>query len=69
MRRTNSLIFTLQETHFYRKGKVQIEDFKIFEAIHKKEHGTMMGIHVSLQPLLISEYSSTFKMLVVQIKV
>ena len=69
VRRTNSVIFTLQETHFYRKGRVKIDDFKIFEAIHKKEHGTMMGIHVNLQPVLISEYSSTFELIVVQIKV
>ena len=38
VRRIISLIFTLQETHFYRKGRVKIDDFKIFEAIHMKEH-------------------------------
>ena len=69
LKRTNSLLFTLQETHFYKKGKVKIEGFKIFEAIHMKEHGTMLGVHMDLQPVLISEYDSTFKMLVVQVKV
>ena len=69
VRRTNSVIFTLQETHFYRKGRVKIDGFKIFEAIHKKEHGTMMGVHVDLNPVLISEHETTFEMLVVQIKV
>ena len=29
-------IFTLQETHLSRKGKLQIENFDIFEAIRKK---------------------------------
>ena len=69
LKRTNSLLFTLQETHFYKKGKVKIEGFKIFEAIHMKEHGTMLGVHMDLQPVLISEYDSTFEMLVVQVKV
>ena len=34
-----------------------------------KEHGTMMGVHVDLHPVLISEYDTTFEMLVVQVKV
>ena len=34
-----------------------------------KEHGTMLGAHVKLQPNLISEYSETFEMLVVQVRV
>ena len=69
IRRTKSHIFMLQETHFYNKGRVKIEGFKIFEAIHMKEHGTMMGVHVDLHPVLISEYDTTFEMLVVQVKV
>ena len=42
---------------------------QIYEAIRKKEHGTMMGVHVSLQPMLISEYSDKFEMLVVEVKI
>ena len=40
-----------------RKGRVEIEDFIIFEAIRIKEHGTMLGAHVSLKPILINEHS------------
>ena len=69
IKRTNSSIFTLQETHFSKKGRVKIEGFEVFEAIRMKEHGTMLGAHVKLQPVLISEYSETFELLVVQVKV
>ena len=69
LKRTNSSVFTLQETHFSKKGRVKVEDFVIFEAIRIKEHGTMLGAHVKLQPVLISEYTETFEMLVVQIRV
>jgi hypothetical protein len=41
---------------------------QIYEAIRKKEHGIMLGAHVSLKPVLISEYSDNFEMLVVEIK-
>ena len=42
----------------------------IFEAIRKKEGaGSMLGVHISLQPVLISEYSDTFELIVVEIKV
>ena len=34
-------IFTLQETHYATKGKVQIENFEIFEAIRKKLRGAL----------------------------
>ena len=69
MKKTQSTIFTLQETHFSKKGRVKIEDFIIFEAIRIKEHGTMLGAHVSLKPILINEHSEQFEMLVVQIEV
>ena len=67
--RTSSTLFTLQETHFSKKGRIKMEDFVIFEAIRIKEHGTMLGAHVMLQPILISEYNEEFEMLVVQVKV
>ena len=69
LKRTGSLLFTLQETHLSQKGKVEIESMQIYEAIRKKEHGIMLGAHVSLKPVLISEYSEQFEMLVVEIKV
>ena len=36
LKKTQSTIFTLQETHFSKKGRVKIEDFIIFEAIRIK---------------------------------
>ena len=69
LKRTNSSIFTLQETHFAQKGRIKIDNFKVFEAIHRKEHGIMMGVHMDLNPILISEHSELFEMLVVQVTV
>ena len=69
LKRTNSSIFTLQETHFAQKGRIKINNFKVFEAIHRKEHGIMMGVHNDLNPILISEHSDIFEMLVVQVTV
>ena len=63
-------LFTLQETHNTTKGKVQIEDFEIFEAIRNKaKGGTMLGAHKALKPFLIEEYSDIFELLVVEIKI
>ena len=51
---TEAAIFTLQETHFVKKGKLKIDDWEIFESIRKKQSGgSMIGVHVSLQPILI----------------
>ena len=47
---------------------MRIENFHIFKAIRQKEHGSMLGMHKSIQPVLISEYSETFEMIVVEIK-
>ena len=67
---SNSAIFTLQECHYATKGKVQIEDFEVFEAIRKKvKGGSMIGVHKALNPVLIEEYSSDFELLVVEIKI
>ena len=68
LKRTQSKIFNLQETHFSRKGKFQMLDWHIFETIRKKEHGSMVGVHVDLDPVLISEHNEDFEMLVVQVK-
>ena len=68
LKRTNSLIFNLQETHFSNKGKIKIDEFQVYESIRQKEHGSVIGVHVSLQPVLISEYNDTFELIVVEIK-
>ena len=63
-------IITLQETHFTRKGKLadKLSAFEIFEAIRKKQKGgTLIGVHKSLDPILIEEYSEDFELLVVEV--
>ena len=65
----NSSIFAVQETHYKQKGKFKIQDYQIFEAIRKNKDqgGSMLVIHMGLQPVLISEYSDSFELLVVEI--
>ena len=66
----NIWIFTIQETHYPTKGKIQIENYEVFEAIRKKvKGGTAIGVHKALQPVLISEYSVDFERIVVEIKI
>ena len=65
---TDAAIFTVQETHFARKGMLQLENFEIFEAIRVKKHGgTLIGVHKALEPVLIQEYSEHFELLVVEV--
>ena len=66
---TNAAIFTVQETHFAKKGKLKVDGFEIFEAIRKKKKdgGTLMGIHKGLKPMLIKEYSDKFELLIVEV--
>ena len=70
LKRSNAGLFTVQETHYATKGKVQIENFEVFEAIRTKvKGGTMIGAHKALSPCLIKEYSNEFELLVVEIQV
>ena len=63
-------IFTLQETHFRKKGNLKIDDFEIFEAIRKKPGGgTVIGAHKTLTPVLIEEYNDDFELLVIEVKI
>ena len=50
---------------------MKIKDFIIFEAIRKNKEkgGSMTGIHESLEPVLIEEYSDKFELIVVEIKI
>ena len=66
----NLAIFTLQETHFRKKGAIRIDDFEIFEAIRKKPGGgTLIGVHKALNPVLIEEYHDDFELIVVEVKI
>ena len=65
-------IITLQETHFKRKGKMneKLKDFVFVDAIRKKtKGGTMIGVHKSLDPILIEEYAEDFEFLVVEVRI
>ena len=60
-------IFTVQETHYKKKGNLKINDWEIFEAIRKKEFGgSMIGVHKGLNPILIQEYNGDFELIVVE---
>ena len=64
-----SSVFSVQETHYSKKGRFTHENFVIFEAIRKKEGGgSLLGVHVALQPVLISEHSDTIELIIVEIK-
>ena len=66
----NAAVFTVQETHLVKKGKFKLKNFEIFEAIRKKHNGgTMIGVNKALKPVLISEYSEDFELLVVEIQI
>ena len=47
-----------------------MEEFEIFEAIRKNKEkgGSMIGVHKSLEPVLIEEYSDNFELIVVEVK-
>ena len=68
---TNAAIFTIQETHFEKKGKFRVEGFEVFESIrkNKKDGGTLIGVHNALQPVLIQEYSEQFELIVVEVNI
>ena len=62
-------IFTIQESHFMKKGKLKIDNFEIFEAIRKKQNGgTIIGVNKALSPMLISDYNDEFELIIVEIK-
>ena len=68
---TNAEIFTIQETHFEKKGKFCVEGFEVFDSIrkNKKDGGTIIGVHNALQPVLIQEYSEQFELIVVEVNI
>ena len=67
----DSSIFTVQETHYRKRGRFKMQDYHVFESIRKNKEkgGSMLGVHVGLEPVLISEYSDSFELLVVEVKV
>ena len=67
--KTNANLVTLQETYSKRKGKIQLVDHVVFEAIRKaKGGGTLIAGHKDLNPKLIVQYEEEFELLVVEIE-
>ena len=67
---TKANVVTLQETHARRKGRIQIPDMVVFEAVRKaKGGGTLIASHKSLNPRLVESYEEEFELLVVEIEV
>jgi len=63
-------VFTIQETNYAKKGKLEVENYDIYEAIRNKEGGgTVIGVHKTLEPILIEEVSDEIELLVVEIKI
>ena len=54
-----------------KKGKLKVKDFHIFESIRKNKEkgGSMLGVHVALQPVLVQEYNDIFELIVVEVKI
>ena len=50
---------------------LKIDNFVIFKAIRKLKQfgGTIIGIHESMEPILIEDYSDEFELLVVEVKI
>ena len=69
----NLAIFAIQETHSTNKGQYdgEFDNHIIFEAIRKSKMkgGTLIGVHKSLKPVLIREYSEEFELLVIEIMI
>ena len=64
-------IFAVQETHFRKKGRLKMQDFHVFKSIRKNKEkgGSMLGVHIGLEPVLVSEYSDTFELLVNEVEI
>ena len=70
IRNQNIAVFTIQETHFARKGKFSMDNFEIFEAIRKKaKGGSLIGVHKALNPVEVAKYEDEFELLSVEIKI
>ena len=70
IRNLNAAVFTIQETHFRKKGYFKMENYEVFEAIRKKQSGgTLVGVHKALNPTLIEEFADEFELLVVELKI
>ena len=63
-------MFTIQESHFKKKGTISIEEWELFEAIRNKPGGgTIIGVKKQFDPMLIEEYSGEIELLVVEAKI
>ena len=63
--------FLIQESKLYKKGQIKIKEFQVFELLRteSKGGGLAIGLHESMDPVLISEGDDSTEILVVQGKV
>ena len=65
-----SSVFVVQETQARKKGKHQMENYVIYEPKRTKVGGgSMMGLHESLNTVLVSLYENDFELIVVETKI
>ena len=67
----NATVFMVQETGSRKKGKYSLQDYIMFEAIRQKAGGgSLMGVHESLNPKLITLYDEeNYELIVVEAKI
>ena len=66
---TMANVITIQETHARRKGRIQIPEMVVFEAIGRaKGGGTLIAPHKSLNPRLVESYEDDFELLLVELE-
>ena len=66
---TQANIVIIQETHARRKGKIQVPEMEVFEAIRiAKGGGTLIASHKSLDPRLVELYEDKFELIVVELE-
>ena len=62
-----ALVFMVQETQTRKKGKHQLENYVLFESKRTQVGGgSMLGVHQSLNPVLINLYENEFELIVVE---
>ena len=66
---TKENIITIQETHYPTKGRFQMNNMVVFEAIRRKKGGgTLIAVNKDLKPKMVEEYEDDFELLVVEIE-
>ena len=64
-----ALVFMVQETQLRKKGKHKLDNYELFESKRSQVGGgSLLGVHQSLNPVLINVYENEFELIVVEAK-